>query len=210
MTNLSTSIQNPLQRMGVWLLSIAFLAMFASSALSHEDKSGPNGGALTDLGSHHLELLLTSSGVKIHVSSSDNSPTDITGATGNAIILAGAKKLISKLTPLESNIMGGDISITDSGPFTVVVIIKLADGTGLQAKFKLTELLAATSHKTNYAKHGAKDNHKQSVQIALNSISDFKPNESVDKVGIVRLWLQIKLEGEEQFIPFTVNVEPKA
>lgn len=145
-----------IQRMNAFLLSILFLVILCGYALSHEDKSGPNGGALTDLGSHHLELLLTKGAIKIYVSGADSSPTDITGATGNVIILAGSKKSVAKLAPLENNILGGDVSIAETGPYTVVAIVKLGDGTGLQAKFKLTELLAAALHKKDILKFRAK------------------------------------------------------
>jgi len=122
-------------------VSIIIMALFSIAAMAHEQDSGPNGGAFTDIGSHHLELVLTKDKLKLFVTGSDESPVDVSGATGNAIILAGTKKSTAKLSPSSGHIMEGAVAIAEAGPYTVVIIVKLASGEGLQAKFKVNELL---------------------------------------------------------------------
>lgn len=178
-------------------VSIVIMALFSIAAQAHEQDAGPNGGAFTDIGSHHLELVLTKDTLKLFVTGWDESPIDVSDATGNAIILAGTKKSTAKLSPANGHIMESAVAITKAGPYTIVVIVKLASGEGLQAKFKVNELLAAKAHNfdhnghnTHAQKAASGDNHSghathkhgSTIHVATKSISDFAANTPVNVV----------------------------
>ena len=47
------------------------------------------------------------------------------------------KKVVTKLSPSGGHVMDGQILINEVGPYTIVVILKLASGESLRAKFKV-------------------------------------------------------------------------
>ncbi len=170
------------------------LLLLPFTAMAHEQEAGPNGGAFTDIGSHHLEVVLTKYNLKLFVTGPDESPVDVAGATGNAIILAGTKKSTAKLSPSGGHVMDGQVAIEDAGPYTVVVIVKLASGEGLQAKFKVNELLTAKAHGSghnNHATHAKKESsgdhsghaahkHGSTTHVKVKSASKLAAGNPVD------------------------------
>lgn len=178
------------------LVSFLFVLLLPFAATAHEQEAGPNGGAFTDIGSHHLEVVLTKDNLKLFVTGPDESPVDVTGATGNAIILAGTKKSTAKLSPSVGHVMDGQVAIVDAGPYTVVVIVKLASGEGLQAKFKVNELLTAKAHSSEHSNHAnnaqktsgddhsghAAHKHGSTTQVTIKSASELSAGNPVDVV----------------------------
>ena len=127
------------------LNSFVLTLLFHFGAAAHELKSGPNGGAFLDIGSHHLEMVLTEKNLKLFITGPDEKAVDVTNASGNAIILAGKKKIVTKLSPSGGHVMDGQILINEVGPYTIVVILKLASGESLRAKFKVATFISSST-----------------------------------------------------------------
>ena len=53
------------------LNSFVLTLLFHFGAAAHELKSGPNGGAFLDIGTHHLEMVLTEKNLKLFITGPD-------------------------------------------------------------------------------------------------------------------------------------------
>lgn len=140
-------------------LGIALMAP-APDAVAHEVEAGPHGGPVTDAGDHHIELVLKADSVTVYVTRSDDTPVDLEGANGRAIVLAGRNQSKLDLVP-SAKALTGAADISGDGPFTVVVTVNLASEAPLQARFKLDALDNAQApdeaHSTGHSGHSGHD-----------------------------------------------------
>lgn len=85
-----------------------FAAMLlAGAALAHDDHIGPNGGYTKHLGAASVELVTDGATVRIYVrDEKTETPLDLTGAKGRAIVLAGGKTETIALQPANGVLAG--------------------------------------------------------------------------------------------------------
>lgn len=123
------------------------IALSIASAHAHEVVSGPNGGPIVDLGSHHLELVARNGHIELFVTDAKGAPVNVANASANLVILAGTKKLTATLAPdgarAENGILAADLALSDRGPYTIVAVVTLSSAKPLQGKFKIEKPLAS-------------------------------------------------------------------
>lgn len=74
--------------------------LLASAALAHDDHIGPNGGYTKHLGATSVELVTDGATVRVYLrDEKTETPLDVTGAKGRAIVLAGGKTETIALQP---------------------------------------------------------------------------------------------------------------
>lgn len=129
------------------ILAFIVLISWSFNVFAHEVKAGPNGGPITDLGEIHLELVMKADKIDLFVTDAKGDPVNVAGSSANVIILAGTKKHSAKLTPVADSILGSSFSITDAGPYTVVVIVSIPGKKPYQGRFKVAELIAFLGEK---------------------------------------------------------------
>ena len=67
----------------------------AATAFADGPKIGPNGGARTDAGPYHAELVLKGNDVVLYVTDGSDKPVDVTGAKAEATLPAGSPESAS-------------------------------------------------------------------------------------------------------------------
>lgn len=79
----------------------ASLALAASlvSAIAHEQRVGPRGGALVDAGSYHVELVTRDKAIEIFVSDQNDKPLPAAGFKALAILAVAGKSVRVTLEP---------------------------------------------------------------------------------------------------------------
>lgn len=79
----------------------AGLALTASLSIvfAHEQRIGPRGGALVDVGTFHVELVAKKTAVEIFVSDANDKPLLTTGFKALAILAVGGKSVRVTLEP---------------------------------------------------------------------------------------------------------------
>lgn len=138
----------PIRRTPLFLIShtkkfVAALALIlglSAYAIAHEEKAGPNGGPLADLGEIHLELVMTSEQIDLFVTDAAGDPVDVSDGSAKLIILAGTKKHSTQLLPTRDSVLGATFSVPDAGPYTIVAVVKLAGKKPFQSRFKVNTL----------------------------------------------------------------------
>jgi hypothetical protein len=78
---------------------VAALAMLAAPAFAHEPRNGPNGGALVDAGSYHIEVIGSGTTLDVLVSDAVDKPLSATGFKALAIIVIDGKTQRIQLAP---------------------------------------------------------------------------------------------------------------
>jgi hypothetical protein len=108
------------------LKSLAFaFALLATTAAAHEPRKGPNGGALVDAGSYHIEVIGNGAAIEVLVSDATDKPLPATGFKALAIMVidgktqrialepaADGKKLVGK-APAPMTTVKGAVQLTD-------------------------------------------------------------------------------------------------
>ncbi len=115
--------------------------MFASAAYAqhkhghgHAEK-GPNGGAMSEAGDYHVELIAKGNDVEINVMDHDNKPMPTTDFKGLAILSAGGKSVRVTLSPSNTAKLVGKADATLPAAPKGVVQITPPGGKTVQAKF---------------------------------------------------------------------------
>jgi hypothetical protein len=75
------------------------LTLLTVPALAHEPRKGPNGGALVDAGSYHIEVIGSGSTIDVLVSDATDKPVPATGFKALAIIVIDGKTQRVQLEP---------------------------------------------------------------------------------------------------------------
>ncbi|RAI35061.1 hypothetical protein [Rhodoplanes serenus] len=113
---------------------------FAASAGAHQNEElagirGDHGGMLRAAGAYHLELVLSDGELRVWVTDHDMVAQPTAGASGSATVLAGAEKIVVKLTPDGSNGLVGKNPGLRNGRDVRVILHLAMPGTSLQTNF---------------------------------------------------------------------------
>lgn len=81
------------------VVAIILLTLGLSLAHAHEQRIGPHGGALVDVGTYHAELVITDSGVEVFVSDANDKPLPAAGFKALAILAVSGKSVRVALEP---------------------------------------------------------------------------------------------------------------
>jgi hypothetical protein len=81
------------------LVAAALLILSPLAALAHEPRKGPNGGALVDAGSYHIEVIGKGTTLDVLVSDHNDKPLPATGFKALAILVVDGKTQRVTLEP---------------------------------------------------------------------------------------------------------------
>jgi hypothetical protein len=115
-------------------------ALFAAPVIAFADgpKIGPNGGARTDAGPYHAELVLKGNDVVLYVTDGSDKPVDVTGAKAEATILANKQTQKVALEPAGANTLRGQANLGDSHDgVKVVTALTMPGQKPVQARFEM-------------------------------------------------------------------------
>jgi hypothetical protein len=107
------------------------LTLIAAPAFPHEPRKGPNGGALVDAGSYHIEVVGSGSTLEVLVSDATDKPLPAAGFKALAIIVIDGK---TQRISLEPTADGKKLTGTAPGALgTVKGAVQLIDRDGKTA-----------------------------------------------------------------------------
>ncbi|CAO3449608.1 hypothetical protein [Azospirillum largimobile] len=115
-------------------------ALFAAPAVALADgpKIGPNGGARTDAGPYHAELVLKGNEIVLYVTDGANKPVDTTGAKAEATILANKQTQKVSLEPAGANTLKGQANLGGAHDgVKVVTALTMPGQKAVQARFDM-------------------------------------------------------------------------
>jgi hypothetical protein len=115
-------------------------ALFAAPVTAFADgpKIGPNGGARTDAGPYHAELVLKGNDVVLYVTDGSDKPVDVTGAKAEATILANKQTQKVALEPAGANTLRGQANLGESPDgVKVVTALTMPGQKPVQARFEM-------------------------------------------------------------------------
>jgi len=116
----------------------ALLAGFVVAPLAaraHEPRRGPNGGQKVDIGSNHAELVAEGNTLRLFLFDGADRAIPATGATAQAIILAGGRQTTITLAPTADNVLAGTGDFMASRGMRAVVTLTLPGHRPAQARF---------------------------------------------------------------------------
>lgn len=122
-------------RLAIALLTTA-LAILPAGSFAHAPKVGENGGAQTDAGSFHVELVAKEANIDVYLRDHSNNAVVTAGFKGAAILVVDGKPLRIELLP------AGDNRLTGSAPVALpqapkgAVLITTPSGSTAQGKFQ--------------------------------------------------------------------------
>lgn len=120
------------------LLLAATLFTAPAAAFADGPKIGPNGGARTDAGPYHAELVLKGNDVVLYVTDAADKPVDVTGAKAEATILANRQTQKVPLAPAGANTLKGQANLGDAhDSVKVVTALTMPGQKPVQARFEL-------------------------------------------------------------------------
>jgi hypothetical protein len=107
------------------------LVLLSSPVVAHEPRKGPNGGALVDAGSYHIEVIGSGTTLDVLVSDAVDRPLPATGFKAVAIIVIAGKTHRIQLEPTAD---GKKLTGTASATLTPVKgAVQLTDKDGKTA-----------------------------------------------------------------------------
>jgi hypothetical protein len=109
-------------------LAFALALLAAGPALAHEPRKGPNGGALVDAGSYHIEVIGAGTTLDVLVSDAVDKPLPATGFKALAIIVIDGKTQRIQLAPTADG-----AKLTGTSPVTLTAVrgaVQLTDKDG--------------------------------------------------------------------------------
>lgn len=115
-------------------------AMFVApvSAFADGPKIGPNGGARTDAGPYHAELVLKGNDVVLYVTDGADKPVDTSGAKAEATILANKQTQKVALEPAGANALKGQANLGEAhDSVKVVTALTMPGQKPVQARFEM-------------------------------------------------------------------------
>ena len=108
------------------------------AAFADGPKTGPNGGARTDAGPYHAELVLKGNDVVLYVTDGADKPVDVTGAKAEATILANKQTQKVTLTPAGGNTLKGQANLDGThDSVRVVTALTMPEQKPVQARFEM-------------------------------------------------------------------------
>jgi nitrogen fixation protein FixH len=120
------------------LLLAAALFVAPVSAFADGPKIGPNGGARTDAGPYHAELVLKGNDVVLYVTDGADKPVDTSGAKAEATILANKQTQKVALEPAGANALKGQANLGEAhDSVKVVTALTMPGQKPVQARFEM-------------------------------------------------------------------------
>jgi hypothetical protein len=120
------------------LLLAAALFTAPASAFADGPKIGPNGGARTDAGPYHAELVLKGNDVVLYVTDGADRPVDVSGAKAEATILANKQTRKVTLEPAGANALKGRVDLGEThDSVKVVTALTMPGQKPVQARFEM-------------------------------------------------------------------------
>ena len=116
------------------LLAVALGAM-PTAALAHAPKIGEHGGAQTDAGSFHVELVTDQTRIDVYLRDHGDRMVVTTGFSGTAILVVDGKSHRIELLPAGDNRLSGNAPVVLPEKPKGAVLIKSRTGTTAQGKF---------------------------------------------------------------------------
>lgn len=116
-------------------------ALFALPVAAYADgpKIGPNGGARTDAGPYHAELVLKGNDVVLYVTDGADKPVDTAGAKAEATILANKQTQKVALEPAGANSLKGQANLGGAHDgVKVVTALTMPGQKPVQARFDMS------------------------------------------------------------------------
>lgn len=124
--------------MKIATLVLAAALLAAPAAVADGPKTGPNGGARTDAGPYHAELVLKGNDVVLYVTDAADKPVDVTGAKAEATILANRQTQKVALEPAGANTLKGQASLGGAhDSVKVVTSLTMPGQKPVQARFEM-------------------------------------------------------------------------
>ncbi|WP_188261326.1 hypothetical protein [Azospirillum tabaci] len=116
----------------------AVLLAAPATAFADGPKIGPNGGARTDAGPYHAELVLKGNDVVLYVTDGADKPLDVTGAKAEATILANKQTQKITLEPAGANALKGQANLSGAhDSVKVVTALTMPGQKPVQARFEM-------------------------------------------------------------------------
>ncbi|OYD83356.1 hypothetical protein [Azospirillum brasilense] len=116
----------------------AVLLAAPATAFADGPKIGPNGGARTDAGPYHAELVLKGNDVVLYVTDGADKPLDVTGAKAEATILANKQTQKITLEPAGANTLKGQANLGGGhDSVKVVTALTMPGQKPVQARFEM-------------------------------------------------------------------------
>jgi hypothetical protein len=107
------------------------LSLLTVPAFAHEQRKGPNGGALVDAGNYHVEVIGAGTTLDVLVSDGNDKPLSASGFKALAIIVIDGKTQRIQLAPTAD---GAKLTGTSPAPITSVKgAVQLTDKDGKTA-----------------------------------------------------------------------------
>lgn len=120
------------------LLIAATLFAAPVAAFADGPKTGPNGGARTDAGPYHAELVLKGNEIVLYLTDEANRPVDVTGAKAEATILADKQTQRITLVPAGGNTLRGHANLGEAHEsIKVVTALTMPERKPVQARFEI-------------------------------------------------------------------------
>jgi len=122
-------------RLAIALVTAA-LTILPAGSFAHAPKVGENGGAQTDAGNFHVELVAKETNIEVFLRDHSNNAVATAGFKGAAILVIEGKPLRIELSP------GGDNRLTGTAPVALpqapkgAVLITTSTGSTAQGKFQ--------------------------------------------------------------------------
>lgn len=106
---------------------LAFTAAPLTAWAHGEKVSGPHGGEVKDIGTHHVELVVAPPRVTIYVSDRNDKPVDTQGFQAKAALVQDGKRHKLDLVPGGGNALSGTASFTTK-QLKVIISLKSPGG----------------------------------------------------------------------------------
>ena len=112
----------------------------AAPALAHEG-TGPHGGAVTDAGPYHVELIVKDGQLRLFIfDDKSGAPVSAKSAHGTATVLTGDKKDTVELAPAgagaDDNLLTGPLAAAGSGT-RIVIVLRYPGKSSVIARFSI-------------------------------------------------------------------------
>jgi len=116
-------------------LTLAAALIVATPAFAHAPKMGAHGGAQTDAGSFHVEVVPQGTVLQVYLRDHADKAVETGGFKGTAIFVVDGKPQRIPLAPAGENRLTGTSAVTLPGEPKGAVQITAPDGRTVQAKF---------------------------------------------------------------------------
>lgn len=111
------------------------LASLSAQSFAHAPKIGENGGAQTDAGSFHVELVTKETSIDIYLRDQSDKAVTTDGFTAAAILVIDGKPLRIQLSPAGDNRLNGKAPVALPQAPKGAVFITTPSGNTAQGKF---------------------------------------------------------------------------